>query len=249
MSLWLLLLVGVLLGFVLLAVGVHMIRPSWNEQGTRADVGVAVITTTVISLAIFILQILDENRLERQDETRQEQSANQSLRLQLGLTSSLRGIDLSSKDLHGIFLPQKNLEAADFSDSDLSDANLEKARLTGCDLQPREPRGRQSERCPPDAALTSGTRGSDGSKTVLDNADLTGAELLGAQLQKASLSGADLRGATATDANFRGAVTSSSQGVGMYYNGNTVFPDGKKHPLQVGSLHRSSRNSRPADRR
>ena len=60
-----------------------MIRPSWGEQGTRADVGVAVITTTVISLAIFALQILDENRLERQDET-----ARSSLRTRRCASSS-----------------------------------------------------------------------------------------------------------------------------------------------------------------
>ena len=224
-----------------------MIRPSWNEPGTRADVGVAVITATVISLAIFILEILDENRLERQDETRQEQSANQSLRLQLGLTSSLRGIDLSSKDLHGIFLPQKNLEAADFSDSDLSDANLEKARLTGATFNRANLEGANLSGAHLTGAHFRDAR-LDGSNTVLDNADLTGAELLGAQLQKASLSGADLRGATATDANFRGAVTSSSQAVGVYYNGNTVFPDGKKHPCKSG-LCMVKPKQWPADRR
>src|SRR4051794_24419216 len=68
-SLWLLLVIGVAPGFALPGVGVQLVKPAGREKGPPPDVGVPVITTTVIPPAIFVLQILDENRLQRQDET------------------------------------------------------------------------------------------------------------------------------------------------------------------------------------
>jgi uncharacterized protein YjbI with pentapeptide repeats len=223
-SLWLLLAVGVALSIALLAVGVHMVRPSWSEQGTRADVGVAAITTTVISLAIFVLQVLDENRLQRDDAKRQDEAANQALRLQLGLSSNLKRMDLHGQDLRGINLPQRNLQQADFSGADLSDANLAGADLTG----KAQFHGTQLERANlTGAQLQEATLdGADLDEGTLDHADLSGASLVGAQLQGASLYYAALRGANVAGANFRGAVIGGSDGGGMFYDRRTVFPDG-----------------------
>jgi uncharacterized protein YjbI with pentapeptide repeats len=228
-SLWLLLIVGFALGGVLIAVGIHMLRPAWRDQSTRADVGVAVITTTAISLAIFALQILDENRLQRDDAKRQEESADQALRLQLALSTALRGIDLSGKDLHGINLPQKHLEGADFSSTDLSGANLEGAYLNGASfngakLSGIDLKGAQLGQADLRNADLTG-------EAQLDNANLENAKLEGAQLPSASLYGSVFDGVHASGANLKGAVITADWKVeGMEYDSTTVFPNGKHYP-------------------
>jgi uncharacterized protein YjbI with pentapeptide repeats len=228
-SLWLLLVVGFVIGGVLIAVGVHMLKPAWSDQGTRADVGVAVITTTAISLAIFALQILDENRLERDDANRQEESADQALRLQLGLSTALRGMDLSGKDLHGINLPQKHLEGADFSNADLSGANFEGAFLNGASFNGAELAGVDLKGA---RLVKADLRNADlGGEAQLDYANLTNAKLQGAELPSASLYGSVFDGVHASGANLDDAVVTQDWKVeGMEYDSKTVFPNGKRYP-------------------
>jgi uncharacterized protein YjbI with pentapeptide repeats len=235
-SLWLLLVVGFVLGAVLIGLGVHMLRPAWSERGTRADVGVALITATAISLAIFALQILDENRLERDDAARQEESANQALRLQLGLSSSLRGMDLAGEDLHGINLPQRHLEGADFSGADLSGANLEGAFLddasfSGAELEGVDLKGARLVRANfRDANI--------GGQSQLDRANLTNANLEGAEVRGASLYDSIFDGVHASGANFGGSVVTDDWKVdGMEYDRATVFPNGKRYPCCAAPCH------------
>jgi uncharacterized protein YjbI with pentapeptide repeats len=204
-----------------------MLRPAWGDRGTRADVGVALITATVISLAVFVLQILDENRLQRDDAKRQDESANQALRLQLGLASRLGKMDLHGQDLRQINLPQKHLEGADLSDAHLEGANLEgvhlerarllNAHLEGANLQRAHLEGADLQ----DAHL-------DGD-TTLDRAHLANANLFGAQLTGAELYGADLSGAKAMKANFKGAVYKGWNVDRLQYDNRTVFPNGKTY--------------------
>jgi|SRR4051794_14525369 uncharacterized protein YjbI with pentapeptide repeats len=202
-----------------------MLRPAWGETGTRADVGVALITATVISLAVFVLQILDENRLEREDTQRQDQAANQALRLQLGLSKSLQNMDLHGQDLRGIILSEKHLESANFQDADLSGANLQGDVLTYASLGGADLEGANLSHAQLDYADL--TDAHLGGKTLIVGADLRNANLLRAQFQGATLDAANLRGAIASGANFSGAVTNSAKGDGLQYDGQTVFPNGK----------------------
>jgi len=223
--------VGVALAIALLAVGVHMIRPSWGERGTRADVGVAVVTTTVISLAIFVLQVLDENRLQRQDANREAASANEALRLQLGLSPHLKGMNLNDEDLHGINLPNRDLSSAQFIGSDLSEANLNGANLANAQFNDARIKGANLARADLENANLNGADVSG--ETQLDSADLTDASLVGAQLQQASLNGAKLKGANLQRADMTGAG-SGGHGAGLYFDGRTVFPNGKTLPCKSG---------------
>jgi uncharacterized protein YjbI with pentapeptide repeats len=206
-----------------------MLRPAWGEAGARADVGVALITATVISLAVFVLQILDENRLQRDDSRRQDELSNQALRLQLGISSELKNMDLHGQDLRAINLPQKHLEAADFSQADLSDANLEGAHLEnasffGANLQRANLRDAHLEHAD--------LRNVDGTEMLLDRAHLAVAKMNGAQLMDAELYDADFQYVNASGANLKGArVDTRWKGaVRLRYDRDTVFPNGRSYP-------------------
>jgi uncharacterized protein YjbI with pentapeptide repeats len=227
-SLWLLLVVGIVLGAALFAVGARMLSPVWGDEHTRADVGVAVITTTVISLAVFVLQILDENRLQRDDARRQDELANQTLRLQLGLSPALNKMDLRNQDLREINLPQKHLEEADLSGAHLEGANLEGVHLERARLLDTHLEGANLVDAYLDGANLEGAH-LDGGATTLDRAHLRNANLFGAQLANAELYGADLRDAKAMNANFDGAVISGWNVARLQYDSRTVFPNGKTY--------------------
>src|SRR4051812_19697877 len=111
--------VGLLCGGALVAGGLYLLKPSLGERQTRADIGNAMLTASVVSLAIFALQIIDENRISHDDEVRQEQLSDQALRLQLGLSNRLRYMDLSGEKLKEIQLPFRDLAHADLSNADL----------------------------------------------------------------------------------------------------------------------------------
>jgi uncharacterized protein YjbI with pentapeptide repeats len=226
-SLWLLLVVGVAVGAALFVVGVHMLRPAWGDKGTRADVGVALITATVISLAVFVLQILDENRLQRDDAKRQDEVANQALRLQLEERSNMRKIDLSKQDLRNINLPGKHLEDADLSQTDLEGANLEGVHLEGATLRDAHLEGANLQDAHLDGANLEDAHLEGG--TTLDRAHLADADLFGTQLTGAELYNADLSGAKAMNANFAGAVIRGWNVARLQYDGRTVFPNGKSY--------------------
>lgn len=244
-SLWLLLAVGVVLGAALLAVGAHMLRPAWSDPHTRADVGVAVITTSVISLAVFALQILDENRVRRDDAKRQEELADQTMRLQLGLSPQLRNMDLHSRDLREINLPGKHLEDADLSAAHLEGANLigvhlQRARLLGAHLEGANLSDAHLERANLQNAYL------DGGTTLLDGAHLVGANLFDAQLTEAELYSADLRAANAMNATFEGAVTDGWNIAGLQYNSRTVFPSGRRYPCKAPPCSWPAKRARTA---
>ena len=130
MGLWLILLIGLAIGGAMVLAGVRLLRPQWKAQDTRTQTGIALVTASVISVAIFVLQILDEDRLRREDAKRQDQVANQALRLQLALTTGpLQFMDLNGEDLRKVNLVEKNLSEAIFNAADLREANLRGAIL------------------------------------------------------------------------------------------------------------------------
>src|SRR5918998_2251184 len=97
----------------------------------------------------------------------------------------LRGSTLSHAELSGAHLPNADLGDADLSGADLSNALLLNANLIGTDLS-----------------------GADLSNALLDNADLV------ADLSNADLSGANLIGANLSDANLFGADLSDANLIG-----------------------------------
>lgn len=101
---------------------------------------------------------------------------------------SLRGVDLSDRNLTGINLDELDLAEADFYGANLSRANLKMAILTGCDFA--------------DATAVS----VDLYKADLRGAFMAGADLSNAYLNEARLDGADLRGVILSGARLEGAV-------------------------------------------
>ena len=226
MAFWLILGIGLAVGLSMVVWGARLILPHWSGEQTQVQIGIALLTASVISVAIFVLQFIDEDRLRREEARRQEGIANQALRIQLALTSRpLTFMDLSGEDLRNVNLPQRDLSGAIFNGADLRDANLRgstlvRARFVSASLE--------------DAILT---------RTNLDHADLGDANLSGALMTSATLKNAnlvdvdldgaelysvDLRCARALGANFDGAVIDGWEIRGLQYDETTVFPDGKK---------------------
>ena len=162
----------------------------WRPRETRAyEVGLALLSGAVIALVVFVAQVGFDSRIRDADAARAEEEERQALRLSLGSSRSLEGVDLSGrKDLREINLGRKRLRysllrgadlhgaslvGADMRETDLRDAFLHRAQLRRADLQR--------------AFVTSADLGS---------ADLSSANLSGARLSWASLAGARLRSAT-----------------------------------------------------
>jgi hypothetical protein len=101
---------------------------------------------------------------------------------------SLRGVDLSDRNLTGINLDELDLAEADFYGADLSQANLKMATLIGCDF----------------ANVTAVSV--DLYKADLRGAFMTGADFSNAYLSESRLDGADLRGVVLKGAKLEGAI-------------------------------------------
>jgi hypothetical protein len=221
---WLILVAGLAVGLTMVVAGVRLLRPHWKERETRIQTGIALLTASVISVAIFVLQIIDEDRAGREDAKRQEGIANQALRIQLALTSRpLTFMDLSGENLRNVNLPQRDLSGAIFNRADLREANLrgavlEKAQFAEANLEGAIlTRAKLNDAEFPGASLKG---------ALMPSATLTGAVLDGAKLDDAELSFADLRCAGALGASFDGAARDGWDIRGLRYDEKTVFPDG-----------------------
>jgi hypothetical protein len=223
---WLILGIGLAVGLSMVLWGARLLRPHWGGEQTQVQIGIALLTASVISVAIFVLQFIDEDRLRREDAKRQEGIANQALRIQLALTSRpLTLMDLSGENLRNVNLPRRDLSGAIFNGADLREANLRGATLV---------RARFVSARLDDAILTRAKL----DQAVLEAANLAGAlmtsatlrraDLVDAELDGAELYSVDLRCARALGASFDGAVTAGWKVRGLEYDETTVFPDGKK---------------------
>jgi uncharacterized protein YjbI with pentapeptide repeats len=220
-------------GAVLLAVvvpGLWLWWPGRREARNRSDLGVALMTGTLVAFAVLAVQILFELRLDRLEKERQvaqdarneilrRQAEHQSLGLAVGLQHNLTGIDLRGRDLSGLFLGRKRLKDAQLAESNLEGAFLAGSNLVGANLQ--------SARLPhailDDTLLEA---------AILTGADLRGARLRGARMEDADLSQADLRGAVLTDAVLAGAAIG-----GARYDSLTKWPTGADvKPCEAGRV-------------
>jgi len=119
----------VALAAVLIA-GFWLWLPPEDAPNRRSDLGTALIGGAIVGVAILYLQ----GQLSRGAERR-------NLRLQLGLTNTLAGIDLSGRDLSGFYLPEKDLRGANLSGANLRGANLSGTQLDHADLTKADLRG------------------------------------------------------------------------------------------------------------
>jgi uncharacterized protein YjbI with pentapeptide repeats len=227
---WLVPVTGLVVGLSIVMAGIYLLRPRWKAQNTRTDMGIALVTASVISVAIFVLQILDESRLRREEVQRQNEAANQALRIQLALSEGpLKFMNLRGQDLREVNLVAKTLDDAIFDGADLREANLRDARLRGA----RFVDARLDRANLLGAHLTPSADG----KAVLEGASfeeakmwetkLMGASLRNARLVRAELYGADLRCADAQGAEFTGAVVGGWKIAGLQYDEETVWPSGE----------------------
>ena len=221
---WSVLAVGVGVLVAVVVPGLWLWWPSRRETSSRGELGVALLTGTLIAFAVLAVQVLFELRLSGLESERLRVQAardailareedRRSLRLTIGLGGDLRRIDLRNRDLRDFHLAQKNLQGARLEnarlddavllDADLSDAELGGAHLSGAMLD--------------DARLK---------KATLSDADLRNASLRGAVLVGADLSRADLRGAKLDDANLKGAALGRARIRGVQYNQKTRWPAG-----------------------
>jgi uncharacterized protein YjbI with pentapeptide repeats len=167
-----------------------------KEAGLRnaeaRELGSSLLTGLVVAVSVMLLQIILD--IAREKDAREEQ-----LRLSIGVSQDLAGLDAHGSSLSEISLAGKNLDRADLSDSNLSNANLEGASLREADL-----------------------RGAD-----LEGASLYRANLARAQLAGANLDGADLRFAHLADAGVYTQEDDYEEAAsfeGAQANARTCFP-------------------------
>jgi hypothetical protein len=222
--------VGAILVAGAIGAGLYLWLPTRGDPDHRGGLGSALIGGAVIALAIFLVQIVI-------DERRQRESEQTNLRLTLGLTQDLGGIDLRGEDLDRVYLAGKSLvgallEGASLSGANLSGARLRDAHLSGANLRcgnlnlARIPEARFNETDLTGASLQ-GVSGEDAQffgadlrSADLSRAALPQSKLIGADLTEAYLNGADLRTADLTDANL----------TDVHYDGETRWPEGFTPP-------------------
>ena len=240
---------GVILG-VSVAPGMILWWPTRHKKASRADFGVNLVTGAVVALAIFVLQILFEQRLDRVDQQRQVQADRQNLELTIGLQKNLTGIRLPDKPLSGFYLYDKTLRDADLSGADLSGATLTKsdlscANLAGTILSEVNAtdvvlEGANFRKAVLDgAAMSYSHRGRypcDEPHPYFDNAVLTNAVLDHARLPETSFKDANLENADLSYAVLSGSDFTSARLV----NADFEYADLKGAAFTGADLHRAN---------
>jgi uncharacterized protein YjbI with pentapeptide repeats len=213
-----------------IAVGLYLWLPGRRDADHRRNLGAALIGGAIIALAIFLIQIVV-------DERRQRDEAKQNLRVTLGLAGSLTGIDLSGASLERMYLAGKNLSSAQLVGADLSrayltgttlrDADLSRARLGCANLNLANARNASFVETGLAYATLIGLRG--GNAKFL-GADLRGADLTQARLADASFVGADLSQADLSGADLATADLTDATLTDVQYDARTRWPPGFRPP-------------------
>jgi uncharacterized protein YjbI with pentapeptide repeats len=221
---------GALLVVGSIGIGVYLWIPARHDLWHRGGLGAALIGGAIVALAIFLIQIVI-------DERRQHDSAQQNLRLTLGLAKSLVGIDLSHADLDRMYLADKNLSRAQLVDANLSHAYLSGATLTAADLSDAKLNCTNLNLARVGNAKFINTKlghasliGVHGQNTKFFGADLRGADLSKAVLPDAIFVGADLSGADLSGADLRRADLTDATVTDIEYDGTTTWPAGYAKP-------------------
>jgi uncharacterized protein YjbI with pentapeptide repeats len=204
--------------------GVWLWWPSRRESASQRELGMALMTGTVVAFAVLAVQGLFELRLVRLEDERASAQAARDLKLAdeadrrhleltIGLEHDLRGMNFHQHDLRGFFMAKKDLRGVQFIEAQLEHVVFWAANLNQADLRWARMRGAMVE----DARLK---------EALLAHADLRGASLRGALLENADLSGADLRGANLESADLTGAALGGARLDGARYDSATSWPAG-----------------------
>jgi uncharacterized protein YjbI with pentapeptide repeats len=251
-SLWPIIIFGLVVLGLAVASGLYFFWPSRTERVSRSDLGVALFSGVLVAGSILVIQVLFDLRLN-QIETNREDSAlraearetreaqRQEFQMLVGLEEDLTGIRPPTRDLSGFYLRNKtlneaDLRAADLTDADLTDsrlrrAHLEDAVLTRTKLQRAKlieafMRGAKLR----DADLTFAELYGAGLKDVvmiggfLEEADLRYAQLQRATIRNVTLTLADFTGAHLEGTDFTGSEGSEVTFTQAFYDSETVWP-------------------------
>jgi uncharacterized protein YjbI with pentapeptide repeats len=238
-----LVLILILGGITLLAIavvpGFWLWWPSRADPACRSDLGVNLLTGALVAFAVFALQVVVQNSLDRLEDDRRQQAEQQNLLLQVGLRKDLTGIDLDGEDLRSAYLYGKTLRRASLKDAHMEEARLSRAHVYRTDLTKAHLwhaqldgviawpwwRRRARHEFPTVVFDKADLRGRanlsfaslvDASfiESRLQSANFRETHLEGAILERAHLSGANLENATLRDADLQGAdLTGTDLGV------------------------------------
>jgi uncharacterized protein YjbI with pentapeptide repeats len=143
-------------------------------SGRHRDLGVGLLSGATIGLAIFALQLLNEDVAKRAQKQQQRAAKRETVQLAIATTSNLSGFDPRGESLVKAYLVAKTLNGAKFNGVDLTRAELRDTQIHGALLN--------------DATLS----GANLINAELKDADLAKADLSGAQLQDAEFQGAKI---------------------------------------------------------
>jgi hypothetical protein len=205
------------------ALGLFLLKGHLSEPSTRIDLGIALVTLSVISFGIYVLQARDAEQAQSAEERR----AQDSLILQLELQTNLANIHLAGKDLAGIVLNDKDLHGAV-----LDGANLEGAYLDGVNLHFATLHSVDLEAAYLESAnlrYASFDPSFGGPPSDLTDAHLGGADLTDAVLKDAILDGADLEGSHLEGTDLTGVSLTGARLGGAQVDSLTTMPRGG-HP-------------------
>jgi uncharacterized protein YjbI with pentapeptide repeats len=133
-------------GLILLIIGWRLLRSS---DDTRKNLGVSLLSGSVITLAVFLLQGMLTVVSGQQQKVEQQQREVENFRLTIAVSGTLRGFTpgkysvagliLDGKDLTGAYLREQDLRRTPFQDAilaqaDLIGANAQKANFLNADL-------------------------------------------------------------------------------------------------------------------
>ena len=135
MKRWFIPLAGIIL--VVIVPGVAFLMWPGPESNRNSDLGTALISGTVVAIAVLYLQARLSSAAEKQN-----------LQLQLGLQDKFPGIDLSNRDLSGFHIPGKDLRQANLTGANLRGANLSGANLQHAILNKADLRGAKLDETP-----------------------------------------------------------------------------------------------------
>jgi Pentapeptide repeats (8 copies) len=116
-----------LLFLALVTGGFYLWWPPGGQPNRSSDLGAALVSGSVVALALFFL--------ETQANRRSEKANRQDLQLTANRQDDLTGIDLSGSNLAGFLLREKDLTRANLRRAVLRQAQLERSDLTQADLR------------------------------------------------------------------------------------------------------------------
>ena len=196
-------LVGAILGIIALG-GLVLWWPPGALASSSNQLGAALLGATIIALAVLVAEYLvstqmreieNHNSLAAQERGLRREEAEEvmerqrgeridkwALQLMASFQQDLKIIDLSGRDMSGLYLRACSLLRANLKGTNLDGANLNGAYLAWANLSASTLKGADLG----DADLAG---------AVLGEADLSGANLCGTNLTRAELTGAKLAGA------------------------------------------------------